>query len=394
MMPDTNDIVIIGAARTPIGKFQGMFRAISATDLGAHVVREAVARAAIDPSQVDECILGNVVSAGLGQAPARQAALRGGLPESVGALTINKVCGSGLKAVTLAAALIRSGEASLIVAGGMESMSRAPYLLPQARSGYRLGNAELIDSLIHDGLWCAFEHHHMGHAADWTAQTYGIAREQQDSYAAESQARAVAAQDAGAFTDEIAPFRLQSGDILTTDEPPRRGVSLATLSKLLPAFSPDGTVTAGNAPGLTDGAAALVVTSARRAAELGVRPLARLTGVAQAAVAPREVFTAPVYAIRRLLAQTATTLDHYDLFEINEAFAAQIVQNIRALNLDTDRLNVHGGAIALGHPIGASGARILVTLIYALLRRGGGRGIAALCLGGGEAVAVAVEAAP
>ena len=393
-MPDANDIVIIGAARTPIGKFQGMFRAISATDLGAHVVREAVARAAIDPSQVDECIMGNVVSAGLGQAPARQAALRGGLPESVGALTINKVCGSGLKAVTLAAALIRSGEASLIVAGGMESMSRAPYLLPQARNGYRLGNAELIDSLIHDGLWCAFEHHHMGHAADWTARTYGIAREQQDSYAAESQARAVAAQDAGAFTDEIAPFRLQSGDTLTTDEPPRRGVTVATLSRLTPAFSPDGTVTAGNAPGLTDGAAALVVTSARRAAELGVRPLARLTGVAQAAVAPREVFTALVYAIRRLLAHTATTLDHYDLFEINEAFAAQIVQNIRALNLDTDRLNVHGGAIALGHPIGASGARILVTLIYALLRRGGGRGIAALCLGGGEAVAVAVEAAP
>jgi acetyl-CoA C-acetyltransferase len=394
MMPDTNDIVIIGAARTPIGKFQGMFRAIPAADLGAHVVREAVARAAIDPSQVDECILGNVVSAGLGQAPARQAALRGGLPESVGALTINKVCGSGLKAVTLAAALIRSGEASLIVAGGMESMSRAPYLLPQARSGYRLGNAELIDSLIYDGLWCAFEHHHMGHAADWTARTYGIAREQQDSYAAESQARAVAAQDAGAFTDEIAPFRLQSGDTLTTDEPPRRGVTVATLSRLTPAFSPDGTVTAGNAPGLTDGAAALIITSARRAAELGVRPLARLTGVAQAAVTPREVFTAPVYAIRRLLAHTATTLDHYDLFEINEAFAAQIVQNIRALNLDTDRLNVHGGAIALGHPIGASGARILVTLIYALLRRGGGRGIAALCLGGGEAVAVAVEAAP
>ncbi len=393
-MPDANDIVIIGAARTPIGKFQGMFRTIPATDLGAHAVREAIVRAAIDPSQVDECIMGNVVSAGLGQAPARQAALRGGLPESVGALTINKVCGSGLKAVTLAAALIRSGEASLIVAGGMESMSRAPYLLPQARSGYRLGNAELIDSLIHDGLWCSFEHHHMGHAADWTARTYGITREQQDSYAAESQARAVAAQDAGAFTDEIAPFRLQSGDILTADEPPRRGVSLATLSKLSPAFSPDGTVTAGNAPGLTDGAAALVVTSARHAAELGVRPLARLIGVAQAAVAPREVFTAPVYAIRRLLAQTATTLDHYDLFEINEAFAAQIVQNIRALNLDTDRLNVHGGAIALGHPIGASGARILVTLIYALLRRGGGRGIAALCLGGGEAVAVAVEAAP
>ncbi|MGQ9827219.1 MAG: thiolase family protein [Roseiflexus sp.] len=390
-MPDVNDIVIISAARTPIGKFQGMFRAVSATDLGAHAVREAITRAAIDPSQVDECILGNVVSAGLGQAPARQAALRGGLPESVGALTINKVCGSGLKAVMLAAALIRSGEASLIVAGGMESMSGAPYLLPKARSGYRLGNAELVDSLIHDGLWCAFEHHHMGHAADWTAKTYGITREQQDGYAVESQARAIAAQDAGAFTDEIAPFRQQSGDTLTADEPPRRGVTIATLSKLTPAFSPDGTVTAGNAPGLTDGAAALVVTSARRAAELGARPLARLTGVAQAAVAPREVFTAPVYAIRRLLAQTATSLDYYDLFEINEAFAAQIVQNIRALNLDTDRLNIHGGAIALGHPIGASGARILVTLIYALLHRGGGRGIAALCLGGGEAVAVAVE---
>ncbi len=390
-MPDANDIVIISAARTPIGKFQGMFRTVPATDLGAHAVREAVARSAIDPSQVDECIMGNVVSAGLGQAPARQAALRGGLPESVGALTINKVCGSGLKAVMLAAALIRSGEASLIVAGGMESMSSAPYLLPKARSGYRLGHAELVDSLIHDGLWCAFEHHHMGHAADWTARTHGITREQQDGYAVESQARAIAAQDAGAFTDEIAPFRLQSGDTLTADEPPRRGVTIATLSKLTPVFSPDGAVTAGNAPGLTDGAAALVVTSARRAAELGARPLARLTGVAQAAVAPREVFTAPVYAIRRLLVQTATTLDHYDLFEINEAFAAQIVQNIRALNLDTDRLNIHGGAIALGHPIGASGARILVTLIYALLRRGGGRGIAALCLGGGEAVAVAVE---
>ncbi len=390
-MSDVSDIVVIGAARTPIGKFQGMFRAVPATDLGAHAIHAALTRAAVDPALVDECIMGNVVGAGLGQAPARQAALRGGLPESVGALTINKVCGSGLKAVTLAAALIRAGEASLIVAGGMESMSRAPYLLPQARSGYRLGNGELVDALIYDGLWCAFEHHHMGHAADWTARTYGITREQQDMYAVESQARAVAAQDAGYFSDEIAPFSLSGGETVAADEPPRRGVSLATLSKLSPAFSPDGTVTAGNAPGLTDGAAALVVTSARRAAELGVRPLARLTAAAQAAVAPREVFTAPVYAVRRLLAQTATTLDHYDLFEINEAFAAQIVQNIRALDLDSDRLNVHGGAIALGHPIGASGARILVTLIYALLRRGGKSGIAALCLGGGEAVAVALE---
>ncbi|NWG19761.1 MAG: thiolase family protein [Chloroflexi bacterium] len=393
-MQGADDIVIIGAARTPIGKFQGMLRNMAATELGAHAVRAAVTRAGIIPALVDECIMGNVVGAGLGQAPARQAAIGGGLPASVGALTINKVCGSGLKAVTLAAALIRAGDASLIVAGGMESMSRAPYLLPEARSGYRLGHGELTDALIHDGLWCAFEHQHMGSAADWTARTYGITREQQDSYAAESQARAVAAQDNGAFAEEIAPFdpsigRGAGGPV--ADEPPRRGTSVAALSKLAPVFSSEGTVTAGNAPGLTDGAAALVVTSAGRAAELGTRPLARLIGAAQAAVPPREVFTAPVYAIQRLLAHTATTIDDYDLFEINEAFAAQVVQNIRALGLDSDRLNVHGGAIALGHPIGASGARILVTLIHALRLRGGGRGIAALCLGGGEAIAVAVE---
>lgn len=386
------EIVIIGVARTPIGRFQGMFRAVAAPNLGALAVRAAVARAAIDPALVDECIMGNVVSAGLGQAPARQAAIHGGLPESVGALTINKVCGSGLKAVTLAAALIQSGEASLVVAGGMESMSRAPYLLPQARSGYRLGHGELQDSLIHDGLWCAFEHEHMGSAADWTAQTYGISREQQDAYAAESQGRAVAAQDAGIFAEELIPLDPPLGaGALVADEPPRRGVTVASLSRLPPVFSPAGSVTAGNAPGLTDGAAALVVTSARRAAELGARPLARLIGVAQAAVPPREVFTAPVFAIQRLLARTATTLDNYQLFEINEAFAAQAVQNIRALGLDSDRLNIHGGAIALGHPIGASGARILVTLIHALRRRGGGRGIAALCLGGGEAIALAIE---
>lgn len=387
-----DEIVIIGAARTPIGRFQGMFRAVAAPRLGALAVRAAVARAAIDPALVDECIMGNVVSAGLGQAPARQAAIHGGLPESVGALTINKVCGSGLKAVTLAAALIQSGEASLVVAGGMESMSRAPYLLPQARSGYRLGHGELQDSLIHDGLWCAFENEHMGSAADWTAQTFGISREHQDAYAAESQARAIAAQDAGVFAEELIALDPPLGaGAPGADEPPRRGVTVASLSRLPPVFSPDGSVTAGNAPGLTDGAAALVVTSARRAVELGARPLARLIGVAQAAVPPREVFTAPVFAIQRLLARTATDLDDYALFEINEAFAAQAVQNIRALGLDSDRLNIHGGAIALGHPIGASGARILVTLIHALRRRGGGRGIAALCLGGGEAIALAIE---
>lgn len=387
-----DEIVIIGAARTPIGRFQGMFRAVAAPRLGALAVRAAVARAAIDPALVDECIMGNVVSAGLGQAPARQAAIHGGLPESVGALTINKVCGSGLKAVTLAAALIQSGEASLVVAGGMESMSRAPYLLPQARSGYRLGHGELRDSLIHDGLWCAFANEHMGSAADWTAQTFGISREHQDAYAAESQERAIAAQDAGVFAEELSALDPPFGaGAPVADEPPRRGVTVASLSRLPPVFSPDGSVTAGNAPGLTDGAAALVVTSARRAAELGARPLARLIGVAQAAVPPREVFTAPVFAIQRLLARTATNLDDYALFEINEAFAAQAVQNIRALGLDSDRLNIHGGAIALGHPIGASGARILVTLIHALRRRGGGRGIAALCLGGGEAIALAIE---
>ncbi len=390
-----HDVVILSAARTPIGKFQGAYKDVPATELGASAVRAALGRAGIDGALVDECIMGNVISAGLGQAPARQAAIRAGLPVSVGALTINKVCGSGLKAVMLARALIRSGEAEVIVAGGMENMTRGPYLLMQARSGYRLGNGELIDATVHDGLWCAFEQHHMGNAAEWIARQFGVSREAQDNFALQSHLRAIAAQDAGRFADEIVPVEVPAGRGTTTtisaDEPPRRDTDARALAGLRPVFAADGTVTAGNAPGITDGAAALVVTSAGKARALGIRPIARITGVAQAAVKPLELFTAPVFAIRRLLEQTGTTLDDYDLFEINEAFAAQVVANGRELGLDWDRLNVNGGAIALGHPIGASGARVLVTLLHALRQRGGQRGLAALCLGGGEAVAMAIE---
>jgi acetyl-CoA C-acetyltransferase len=339
--------------------------------------------------------MGNVVSAGLGQAPARQAAIAGGLPPTVGALTINKVCGSGLKAVMLGAALIRAGEATTIVAGGMESMSRAPYLLPNARHGYRLGNGELVDALVHDGLWCAFEQHHMGCSAEWIARNHHVTREQQDAFALQSHLRAVAAQDAGAFAAEIVevavPGPKGQATTIAADESPRRDTNAAALAKLRPAFDPQGSVTAGNAPGITDGAAALVITGAASAAAHGHTPIARITHAAQAAVPPLELFTAPSFAIQRLMDRAGTTVDDYDLFEINEAFAAQVVANIRALNLDPDRVNVHGGAIALGHPIGASGARVLITLIHALRRHGGRRGIAALCLGGGEAVALAVE---
>jgi len=389
------DIVIVSAARTPIGKFQGAYKAVPATDLGASAVRAAVERAGVDGALIDECIMGNVIGAGLGQAPARQAALRGGLPDSVGALTINKVCGSGLKAVMLAGALIRSGEARVIVAGGMENMTRGPHLLPQARAGYRLGNGELVDSTVHDGLWCAVENHHMGNSAEWIARHFDVERAAQDAFAQQSHARAIAAQDAGLFAEEIVPVTVSAGHgkamTISADEPPRHDSDAKALAGLRPAFASDGTVTAGNAPGITDGAAALVVTSAQVAHELGLRPLARIIGAAQAAVKPLELFTAPVFATRRLMERTNTTLDSYDLFEINEAFAAQVVANGRELGIDWDRLNVNGGAIALGHPIGASGARVLVTLLHALVRRGGGRGIASLCLGGGEAVALAIE---
>jgi acetyl-CoA C-acetyltransferase len=389
------DIVIVGAARTPIGKFQGAYKDLPATELGAAAVRAAVARAGIEGTLVDECIMGNVISAGLGQAPARQAALRGGLPDSVGGLTINKVCGSGLKAVMLASALIRGGDAGVIVAGGMENMTRGPYLLPQARAGYRLGNGELVDATVNDGLWCAFENHHMGNSAEWIARQFNVGREAQDAFALQSHQRAIAAQDAGAFGQEIVPVDVPAGRgktiTISADEPPRRDSDARALAGLRPVFASDGTVTAGNAPGITDGAAALVLTNGRTAHELGLRPLARLIGSAQAGVKPLELFTAPVFAVQRLMERTGTTMDSYDLFEINEAFAAQVVANGRELGIDWDRLNVNGGAIALGHPIGASGARVLVSLIHALRARGGQRGIASLCLGGGEAVALAIE---
>ncbi|HEX9440573.1 MAG TPA: acetyl-CoA C-acetyltransferase [Roseiflexaceae bacterium] len=390
-----HDVVIVSAVRTPIGKFQGAYKDVPATELGATAVRAAVARAGIEGALVDECIMGNVIGAGLGQAPARQAALHGGLPSSVGALTINKVCGSGLKAVMLASALIRGGDAEVIVAGGMENMTRGPYLLPQARSGYRLGNGELIDSTVHDGLWCAFEQHHMGNSAEWIARKFDVSREAQDAFALQSHMRALTAQDTGCFAAEIAPVEVPVGRGKTvtihTDEPPRRDSDAKALAGLRPVFASDGSVTAGNAPGITDGAAALVVMSAAKAHELGQRPLARILGAAQAAVPPLELFTAPVFAVRRLLERTRMTMDDYDLFEINEAFAAQVIANGRELGIDWDRLNVNGGAIALGHPIGASGARVLVTLIHALQQRGGRRGLASLCLGGGEAVALAIE---
>ncbi len=389
------DVVIVGAARTPIGRFNGAFAGLTATQLGAAAIRAAVERAGIDPASVSECIMGNVVGAGLGQAPARQAALGAGLPDSVGALTINKVCGSGMKAAMLGSALIRSGEAELIVAGGMENMSRVPYFLANARQGYRLGNGELTDALIHDGLWCPFEHHHMGNSAEWIATHHQVTREQQDAFAFQSQHRAIAAMDAGRLSAEIAPVAVLGPrgqtTLVDTDENPRRDTSMPALAKLKPAFAADGTVTAGNAPGITDGAAALVLMGASRAAALGLTPLARIAGFAQAAVKPIELFTAPTFAVGRLLQRTGTSIDDYDLFEINEAFAAQVVANVRALGIDPDRLNVNGGAIALGHPIGASGARVIVTLINALRQRGGRRGMAALCLGGGEAVAMAIE---
>jgi acetyl-CoA C-acetyltransferase len=364
--------------------------------MGGVVIRQAVKRAGIDPALVDEAIVGNVVSAGLGQSPARQAAIAGGLPaESVRATAINKICGSGLKAVMLASAMIKAGDADVIVAGGMENMNLCPYLLKQARTGYRMGNGELIDAMVFDGLWCAFENHHMGNSAEWVAREYGITRQMQDEYAYRSQQKAVAAQDAGKFKAEITPVEIpgKKGQVtlFDTDECPRRDTTLEALAKLKPAFDKDGTVTAGNAPGITDGAAALVVMSLEKAEQLGTRPIARITGYDQAGVKPLEIFTAPIFAVRRLMEKQGKTIGDYDLIEANEAFAAQCLADGKGLGWDESRVNVNGGAIALGHPIGASGARVLVTLLYALQDRGGKTGLATLCLGGGEAVALAVE---
>ncbi len=396
-MSTHDDAVILSAVRTPIGKFQGALSDFSAPQLGAIAVREAVRRAGVDPATVDECIMGLVVSAGLGQNPARQAALFGGLPPEVGAVTINKVCGSGLKAVGLAAQAIQCGDSSVVVAGGMESMTNAPYLLPQARKGYRLGNAEIIDAMVHDGLWDVYNDYHMGNTAENVAQKYHITREEQDEFALNSHRKAIAAMRECRFQSQIVPVELppkkkgQAPALFERDESPREDTSLEAMRSLKPVFKKDGTVTAGNAPGVNDAAAALVVTSRRRAAELGRTPMARIVAQTTSGIDPKWVMMAPVAAVRKLWEKTGWKPAEVDLYELNEAFAVQEIAVIRELGLDPAKVNVNGGAVALGNPIGASGARVLVTLLHEMERRNARRGIAALCLGGGNAVAMAVE---
>jgi acetyl-CoA C-acetyltransferase len=390
-----NQSVILSAVRTPTGKFLGAFKDFTAMQLGALAVREAVARAGIDPALVDECIMGNVIQAGNGQNPARQAALNGGLDERVAALTINKVCGSGLKAVMLAAQGIATGDIEIAVAGGMESMSNAPYLLPRIREGLRMGNGQLIDSMINDGLWCSFENCHMGISGETVSEKYSVGREEQDAYAAESHRKAAHATAEGWFKDEILPISIPqkkgAAVVVDKDESIRPDTTAASLGALKPAFKKDGTVTAGNAPGVNDGAAALVVTSEAKAKALGVTPMARIVGQATSGLAPKMVMMTPVEAVRKVAQKVGWELKDVDLFEINEAFSVQAVAVMRELGIDPARVNVHGGAVALGHPIGASGARVLTTLLYAMKRRNVHRGIAALCLGGGNGVALAIE---
>lgn len=386
---------LVGAVRTPIGRLQGGLASFSAPDLGGFAVREALRRSGAPADAVDEVIMGNVLQAGVGQAPARQAALKGGVPDTVPALTVNMVCGSGLRAVMLAASEIAAGQADLIVAGGMESMSNAPYLVPQARTGYRLGHGQLVDEMVHDGLWCAFKNWHMGSAAEFIARKYNITREQQDEFAVESHRKAVAAIEAGEFRPEIVAVSVpqRKGDpvIVDTDESPRRDATMESLAKLKPAFEKDGTVTAGNAPSVNDGAAAVVVASGARVKELGLKPMARVTGYASGGTSPEMIFYAPVVAVRNLMKRTGHSISDYDIVEANEAFAAQALVDGNELGWDWSRVNVRGGAVALGHPIGASGTRVLVTLLHALRDRGRARGLATLCLGGGNAVALSVE---
>ena len=396
-MAGFDEVVIISGCRTPVGKFQGSLSELSAPQLGAIVVREAVQRAKFDPKQVDECIMGNVVSAGLGQNPARQAAIFGGLPPEVGAMTINKVCGSGLKAVALGAQAIQTGNSSIVVAGGMESMTNAPYLLPNARKGYRLGNAKIIDSMVHDGLWDIYNDYHMGITGENVAEKYGITREEQDEFALNSHRKALAATKECRFKAQIVPVELspkRKGDapvIFDKDESPREDTTIEVLRSLKPAFKKDGTVTAGNAPGVNDGAAAVVVTSAARAKQLGAEPMVRIVAQATSGVDPKWVMMAPVGAVRQIWQKTGWKNEDVDLYELNEAFSVQALGVMRELGLSPEKVNVNGGAVAIGHPIGASGARVLVTLIYEMIRRDVHRGIAALCLGGGNAVAMAVE---
>jgi acetyl-CoA C-acetyltransferase len=396
-MAGLDDVVIISGCRTPVGKFQGSLSDFSAPQLGAIVVREAVKRANIDPKLVDECIMGNVVSAGLGQNPARQAAIFGGLAPETGAMTINKVCGSGLKSVALAAQAVQTGNSSMVVAGGMESMTNAPYLLPQARKGYRLGNSTIVDSMVHDGLWDVYNDYHMGITGEHVAEKYGITREEQDEFAVNSHRKAVAAIKECRFKAQVVPVELPPKKkgatpvVFDKDEGPREDTTIEILRALKPAFKKDGTVTAGNAPGLNDGAAAVVVTSAQKAKELGATPMVRIVAQATCGVEPKWVMMAPVGAIQKIWQKTGWKKDEVDLYELNEAFSVQALGVIRELGLHINKVNVNGGAVAIGHPIGASGARVLVTLIYEMIRRDVHRGIGALCLGGGNAVAMAVE---
>ena len=394
-MSELNEAVIISAARTPVGKFLGSLKGFTAPQLGAIVVRESVKRAGVKPEAVDEVIMGCVIQAGLGQNPARQAALNGGLPNTVAAVTVNKVCGSGLKAVMMAAQGVQLGDADIVVAGGMESMSNAPYLIPKAREGYRLGNGELVDSMINDGLWCAFENYHMGCTGEVVAEEYSIGRSEQDEFATNSHRKAAAAIKAGKFKDEIVPVEIKQKKgaalVFDTDETVREDTSMEGLGKLKPAFKQEGTVTAGNAPSVNDGASAVVVTSLRRARELGVEPMARIVAQATAGVEPRLVMMAPVEAVRKLFKKTGWSPSEVDLFELNEAFAVAAVAVTRELGLDPERVNVNGGAVALGHAIGQSGSRLLTTVLYELKRRDAHRAVVALCLGGGNAVALAVE---
>ncbi len=394
-MSSNRQPVIISAVRTPVGKLLGALKTFKATDLGAMVVREAVKRAGVKPEDVDEVIMGCVIQAGLGQNPARQAALRGGLPPSVAAVTVNKVCGSGLKAVMMAAQGIQLGDTEIVVAGGMESMSNAPYLIPKGREGYRLGNGTLVDSMIQDGLWCSFDDQHMGCTGEVVSERFHVSRAEQDEYALNSHRKAAAAIESGKFKEEILPIEIPQRKgaalVFDTDEPVRADASLEALRKLKPAFKEGGKVTAGNAPGLNDGASAVVVTSADRAQSLGVEPMARIVAQATSGIEPKLVMMAPVEAIQKLLKKTGWSAKDIDLIEINEAFAVQLVAIIRELDLDPEKVNVNGGAVALGHAIGQSGSRLLTTLLYEMKQRKAQRGIVSLCLGGGNAVAMALE---
>ena len=394
-MSSIKEAVIISAVRTPVGKFLGALKSFKATDLGAIVVREAVKRAGVKPEDVDEVIMGCVIQAGLGQNPARQAALHGGLPDKVSAVTVNKVCGSGLKAVMMAAQGVQLGDTEIVVAGGMESMSNAPYLLPKAREGYRLGHGKILDSVIQDGLWCAFDDQHMGCTGELVAERFDVSRAEQDEYALNSHRKASAAIKSGRFKEEIVPVEIPqkkgASVVFDTDEPVREDTSIESLAKLKPAFKESGTVTAGISPGVNDGASAVVVTSADRAMTFGIEPMARIVAQATSGVEPKLVMMAPVEAIRKLLKKTGWSLADVDLIELNEAFAVQAVAIMRQLDLDPEKVNVNGGAVALGHAIGQSGSRLLTTMLYEMKRRDAHRGIAALCLGGGNAVAMAVE---